>query len=110
MNPSIEARSDFYSRTNRGMSLRMKTGICKLLLLHLLLLAMVECSLAKRGFSMADSAAQELVKAQSFPRQNTASFPATAVDNHHVIPRTQFNSNSPPDADDEGTGSGEING
>ncbi|PKU84243.1 hypothetical protein MA16_Dca002755 [Dendrobium catenatum] len=97
------------------MSLRMKTGTCMLLLL---LLAMVVCSLATRRITMADSTSQgghkqKLVKTGTIQdegfNKNTHSFPATSVDNHHIIPRTDFNSNSPPDADDQGTEGGEIN-
>ncbi|KAL0912640.1 hypothetical protein M5K25_018628 [Dendrobium thyrsiflorum] len=99
------------------MSLRMKTGTCTLLLL--LLLTMVVSSLATRRINMADSASQgqkqKLVKTETFQdegfNKNTHSFPATSVDNHHIIPRTDFNSNSPPDADDQGsTEGGQING
>ncbi|KAI0499341.1 hypothetical protein KFK09_020244 [Dendrobium nobile] len=98
------------------MSLRMKTGTCMLLLL-LLLLTMVVCSLATRRITMVDSTSQEhkqkLVKTGTIQdegfNKDAHSFPATSVDNHHIIPRTDFNSNSPPDADDQGTEGGEIN-
>lgn len=94
------------------MSLRMKTGTSKLLLLLLLLFTMVVCGLAKRRLTMADK--QKLMKAESFQNddadKNTHSFPATTIDNHHIIPRTEFKSNSPPDAeDDQGNGGGDIN-
>ncbi|KAH0451922.1 hypothetical protein IEQ34_019221 [Dendrobium chrysotoxum] len=89
----------------------MKTGT--MLLLLLLLLTMTVCGVATTRMAMMHGTSQELhihlmkkVSLEDGTDENeniTPSYPETSVDNHHKIPRTQFDSSGPSGADDGGS-------
>ncbi|KAL0907506.1 hypothetical protein M5K25_021921 [Dendrobium thyrsiflorum] len=91
----------------------MKTGTMLLLLLLLLLLTMTVCGVATTRMAMIHGTSEELhihlMKKVSLEggkddenENGRPSYPEASVDNHHKIPRTQFDSSGPSGADDGG--------
>ncbi|KAJ1701852.1 hypothetical protein LUZ63_001631 [Rhynchospora breviuscula] len=70
------------------------------LLALILILAMMTCSFAMRGMAM--DQVEEAMKAKN----KVASFGGTTIDNHHSIPRDQYNNHGGGTGEDDGSGSG----
>ncbi|KAJ4731778.1 hypothetical protein LUZ62_009536 [Rhynchospora pubera] len=71
------------------------------LLALILILAMMTCSFAMRGMAM--DQVEEAIKAKN----KVASFGgSTTIDNHHAIPRDQYNNHGGGSGEDDGSGSG----